>query len=90
MKLCAGHYAHKSIPDAKFESVSLVSFGGMTSQKLSRKKGMSHQIRLFTPTELDKLEKYDFLVQNRSFRPKIGPHLNFINFQEVENFWDVS
>ena len=43
------HYGYKSIPDAKFESDSSSSFGDMTSQNFSRKKGMSHEIRLFTP-----------------------------------------
>ena len=43
------HYGHKCIPDAKFESGSSSSFGDMTSQNFPRKKGTSHQIRLFTP-----------------------------------------
>ena len=43
------HYIHKSIPDAKFEVDSSFSFGDMTSQNFPRKKGTSHQIRLFTP-----------------------------------------
>ena len=43
------HYGHKSIPDAKFESDSSSSFGDMTSQNLTRKKGTSLEIRLFTP-----------------------------------------
>ena len=43
------HYIPKSIPDAKFEADSSFSFGDMTSQNLPRKKGTSHQIRLFTP-----------------------------------------
>ena len=42
------HYAHKSIPDAKFESTSSSSFGDTTSQKFPQKKGTSHQIRLVT------------------------------------------
>ena len=43
------HYCHKSIPDARFESDSSSSFGDMTSQNFPRKKGMSHEIQLFTP-----------------------------------------
>ena len=43
------HYGHKSIPDAKLESGSSASFGDMASQNVPRKKGTSHQIRLFTP-----------------------------------------
>ena len=43
------HYIHKSIADAKFEADSSFSFGDMTSQNFPRKKGTSHQIRLFTP-----------------------------------------
>ena len=38
------HYGQKSIPDAKFESGSSVSFGDMTSQNFPRKKGTRHQI----------------------------------------------
>ena len=86
MKLCAGHYAYKSIPDAKFESVSLVSFGGMTSQKLSRKKGMSHQIRLFTPTKLDKLEKYDFFGSESFFSTENWPPSQFHQFSRGGKF----
>ena len=43
------HYGHKNIPDAKCKSDSSPSFGDMTSQIFPRKKGMSHEIRLFTP-----------------------------------------
>ena len=43
------HYDHKSIPDTKFESGNSYSFGYVTSQSFPRKKGTSHQIRLFTP-----------------------------------------
>ena len=43
------HYGHKSISDAKVESDSLSRFGDMTSQNFPRKKGKSHEIRLFTP-----------------------------------------
>ena len=49
MKFGMSHYGHQSISDAKFESDSSSSFGDMTSQSFSRKKGMSHEIRLFTP-----------------------------------------
>ena len=49
MKLSIWHYGHKIIPDAKFESDSSSRFGNMTSQNFSRKKGTSHQIRLFKP-----------------------------------------
>ena len=43
------HYIHKSIPNAKFEADSSSRFRDMTSHNLPRKKGTSHQIRLFTP-----------------------------------------
>ena len=43
------HYIYRSIPDAKFEVDSSFSFGDMTSQNFPRKKGTSHQIRIFTP-----------------------------------------
>ena len=49
MKLCISHYSHKSIPDAKFEADSSSSFGDVMSQNFPRKKGTSHQIRVFTP-----------------------------------------
>ena len=42
------YYIHESIPDAKFEPDSSSSFADMTSQNFPRKKGTSHQIRLFT------------------------------------------
>ena len=44
-----GHYIYKNIPDAKFEIDGSFSFGDMTSQNFSQKKGRSHLIRLFTP-----------------------------------------
>ena len=47
MKLFMSHYSHKSIPDAKFEADSSSSFGDMKSQNFPRKKGTSHQIRLY-------------------------------------------
>ena len=48
-KLGMDHYGHKRIPNAQFEAGSFSSFGDKTSQNLPRKKGTSHQIRLFTP-----------------------------------------
>ena len=81
------HYGHKSIPDAKFESDSSSSFGDMTSQNFPRKKGTSHEIRLFTPENGFNFKKMSFYVQNRSSRPKIDPHVNFSNFQAQEKFF---
>ena len=49
MKLCVSHYIHGSIPDVKFDPDSSLSFGDMMSQNFPRKKGTSHEIRLFTP-----------------------------------------
>ena len=49
MKFGMSHYSHKSIPDAKSGSGSSSSYGDMMSQNFPWKKGMSHQIRLFTP-----------------------------------------
>ena len=49
MKLCMSYYSHKSIPDTNFEADSSSNFGDMMSQIFSWKKGMSLQIRLFTP-----------------------------------------
>ena len=61
------------MPDAKFESGSCSIFGNMTLQISSLKKGMSHLIRLFNPGKWVLLEKSEFYVQNRSFRPIIDP-----------------
>ena len=61
-----GHYIYKSIPDAKFEVDSSVSFGDMTSQNFPQKKGTSLPIRLFTPGKRVQLKKNEFYVQNRS------------------------
>ena len=49
MKLCMSYYIHKIVPDAKFEAGSSSRFGSMTSKNFPQKKGMSHQIGLFTP-----------------------------------------
>ena len=49
MKLCMHHYNHKIMPDAKVESGSFYSFGNMTSQNFSLKRGTSDQFRIFTP-----------------------------------------
>ena len=74
MKLCMSHYIHKSIPDAKFEADSSSSFGDMTSQNFPRKKGTSHQIRLFTPGKRVSRLKNGFLCpQNHIF----SHHLSF-------------
>ena len=71
MKSCMSHYNLKSIPDVKFEAGSSFSFGGKTSQNLPRKKGTSHQIRLFTPENGFNFKKMSFYVQIRSSQPKI-------------------
>ena len=90
------HYSHKSISDAKFESDSSSSFGDMTSQNFPRKKGTSHEIRLFTPENGFNFKKMSFYVQNRSSRPKIDPPCQFQQFSSIgkishfQNFWDVS
>ena len=49
MKRYLSHDNHKSIPATKFKADSSSSFEDMTSQNFPRKKGTSHQIRLFTP-----------------------------------------
>ena len=38
IQLCVSHYSYKSMPDAKFESGSLSSFGDMMSQNFPRNK----------------------------------------------------
>ena len=67
MKFGMSHYGHKSISDAKFESDSSSSFGDMTSQNFPRKKGMSHEIRLFTPENGFNLKKNEFLCPESFF-----------------------
>ena len=86
MKLGMGHYGHKSIPDAKFESDSSSSFGDMTSQNLPGKKETSHEIRLFTPRKAGlTFKKWVFYVL---LDPKLTPsHVNFSNFRVKENFF---
>ena len=89
MKLCMSHYIRKRSCTAKFEANSSLSFRDMTSQNFPRKKGTSHQIRLFTPGKLFNFQKISFYVQNRSSRPKIDPpppNVNFSKFQAEENF----
>ena len=81
------HYIHKSIPDAKFEADSSSSFGDMTSQNFPRKKGTSHQIRLFSPENEFNLKKMSFYVQNRSSRPKIDPPCQFQQLSNTGNFF---
>ena len=76
MKLGMSHYDHKSIPDAKLEFDGSSSFGDMTSQNFSQKKGTSHQIRLFTPENRFRFKKMGFYFQNHSSRPKIDPPLS--------------
>ena len=83
MKLGMGQHSHKNIPDAKFESGSSSSFGDMTSQNFSWKKGTSHQIQLFTPGKWIKLLKMSFYV---ILDPKLIPQVNFSNFQVEESF----
>ena len=96
MKFDMSHYGHKSILEAKFKSGSCSSFGDMTSQNFPRKKGTSHQIRLFTPGKRVQLLKNEFYVQNRSSPPKIDPPCLFQQFPSrgkffhFVNFWDIS
>ena len=56
------------MPDAKFASSSLSSFGDMTSQNFLLKKGMSYRIWICNPGKWVQLqEKMSFYVQNHSF-----------------------
>ena len=61
------HYDYKSISDAKFESGSFSSFGDIASQNFPRKKGMSHQMRLFNP------RKRVFMSRIVLLGPKLTP-----------------
>ena len=95
MKLYMRHYNHKSIPDGKFKAGSSPSFEDMMSQNFPRKKGTSHQIRLFTPEKRVKLLKMSFMSRIVLLDPKLTPHVNFSSLQAREifhfqNFGDVS
>ena len=89
------HNGHKSIPDAKFESGSPSSFGDMTSQNFSWKKGMGHQIGYLPPENRFNFLKISFYVQNRSSRPRIDPGCQFQQFSSrgkfchFVNLWNV-
>ena len=48
MKFCVSHYSHKSMSLAKSETDSFSSFGDITSQHFSFKKGTCHRIGIFT------------------------------------------
>ena len=93
MKFCMSHFSHTSMPHAKFESGSFSNFGNMTSQNFSPKKRTIHRIQVsYIP---GKWGKWGFMVQNRSFRPKIDPmSISAISkqkkFLHFLNFWDVS
>ena len=87
MKLFTSYYTHKSIPDAKLEAGSSSSFREIMSQSFPRKKGMSHQIRLFTPGKRVSLLKSEFLCGIVLLDPKLSPRVNFRNFQAEENFF---
>ena len=56
-----------SISDAKLESGSSSSFGEMTSQNFSWKKGTSHKFKYLPPGNGFNFTKNEFYVQNRSF-----------------------
>ena len=80
------HYTHKRIPDAKFESGSSSSFGDMTSQGFPLKKGTNHKFG-YLSLENGFNKKNDFLFQNRSSRPKVGPLCQFQQFPSSENLF---
>ena len=88
MKLGMSHYGHKSIPDAKFESGSSSSFGGITSQIFSRKKRMeSSNLGIYLLKMGLTLKKNEFLCPESFFlTQKLIPNVNFSNFQEEDFF----
>ena len=81
------------MPDAKFESSSLSSFGDMTSQSFHLKKGTSRRIRYLPPENGFNFKKKSFMSRFVLFDPKLVPHVNFSNFQaegnvfQFQNFW---
>ena len=97
MKLDMGHYGHKSIPDAKFESSSSFSL-----EIWRHKISLGRRERVievgYSPLENGRnfFEKMSFYVQNRSSGPKIDPPCQFQQFSSrgkffhFVNVWDVS
>ena len=82
------HYIHNSIPDAKFEADSFLSFSRYDVTKvLSKRRERVIKFGYLSPETSLALKKMSFYVQNSSSRPKIDPRLNFSNFQAEENFF---
>ena len=90
MKLCMSQYSHESMPDAKLESGSFSSFGDMTSQNFSLKRGTVINFGCLPQENRFNFQKMSFYVQIRSFPHKFAPPLPphaVSNFQAKENFF---
>ena len=61
---------------------------GMMSKYFLLKKGKSDWIGIFTPENGFNFQKWVY-VQNRPFRPKISPYVNFSKFQAQEIFFHI-
>ena len=96
MKLCMSHYGHENIPDAKLSPVALLVFRYM-SQNFPRKKGASHEIRLFTPRKMYLALKIlvfmsiiVFLDPKLTLPPmSISAISKWRKFFHFVNFWDL-
>ena len=87
MKLYMSYYIYKGIPHANFEADSCFSFGDMTSQNFPRNKGMSHQIRLFTPRKTGlTFKKWVFMSRIVLLDPKLTPMSISVIFKRGKNF----
>ena len=74
------------MPDAKFESGSFSSFGGMTSQNFPMKREQVIKFGYLPPENGISSEKTSFYVQIRSFHPKLTPLSISTIFKQREFF----
>ena len=71
------------MPDAKFESDSCTFFFRQ-NVSLPRMEQVNWDI---CPLKMDLIFKNAFYVENRLFRPKISPYVNFSKFQAQKSFF---
>ena len=75
------HYSHKSMPDAKFESGSFSTFGDMTSQNFTLKRGTS-----IYPRKMDSTFLNEILCLESFYSTQIWPPCQFQQFSGREKF----
>ena len=86
IKCCMSHYSHKSMPDAKFESVNFSSLGDMTSQNFPLKRERVIEFKYLPVENWFNLKKKRFFSQICFFDPKLTPDVNVNNSQAEKNF----